>query len=191
LENQTKDINQKLIEQCLRGDRKAQFELYQKYAKAMYNVSYRILKNSYEAEDAMQEGFLKAFLNLASYSGTVSFGAWLKKIIINTSLDLLRKNKVDFENIDQFRFADDQETAENDESILKFRIDQIKKAMELLPDGYRVIASLYLIEGYDHDEIAEILSVTASTSRSQLARAKRKLLEILNENIKTSKTWKS
>lgn len=182
MEGQYKDINQELIALCLKGDKKAQFELYKKYANAMYNTSYRILKNSAEAEDAMQEGFLKAFKHMESYSGTVSFGAWLKKIIINSSLDALRKNRIDFENIDDIKYI--QETDENDidESLIEYKIDQVKKAISQLPDGYRVVVTLYLIEGYDHDEIAEITGISASTSRSQLARARKKLLELLLEN---------
>jgi len=182
LEGHFKDINHELIELCLKGDKKAQFELYKKYANAMYNTSYRILKNSAEAEDAMQEGFLKAFQHMDSYSGTVSFGAWLKKIIINTSLDTLRKNKMNFENVDEIKSIQYAEDEVVDESIIAYKVEQVKKAISDLPEGYRIVLTLYLIEGYDHDEIAEITGISASTSRSQLARARKKLLELLLEN---------
>jgi RNA polymerase sigma factor (sigma-70 family) len=182
LEGQFIDINHKLIDLCLKGDKKAQFELYNKYAKAMYNTCFRILKDSAEAEDTMQEGFLKAFQNIATYSRTVSFGAWLKKIIINCSLDVLRKNKIEFENIDEIRVAEKVDDESEDESIVNFKVEQVKKAITLLPDGYRIVLTLYLIEGYDHDEISDITGISASTSRSQLARAKKKLLELLNIN---------
>ena len=184
MKEEFKDINIGLIALCKKGDKKAQFELYKKYANAMYNISYRILKNSAEAEDATQEGFLKAFQHIDTYSGTVSFGAWLKKIVINTSLDALRKRRVELEDIDTHRnikIEDIENTAE-EESIIKFKIEQVKKAMEQLPDGYRIVFSLYFIEGYDHDEIAEITGISASTSRSQLARARKKLLELLIVN---------
>jgi RNA polymerase sigma factor (sigma-70 family) len=184
LKEEFKDINFGLIALCKKGDKKAQFELYKKYANAMYNTSYRILKNSAEAEDATQEGFLKAFQHIDSYSGTVSFGAWLKKIVINTSLDALRKRRVELEDIDTHRNIkiEDIENTVEEESIIKFKIEQVKKAMEQLPDGYRIVFSLYFIEGYDHDEIAEITGISASTSRSQLARARKKLLELLIVN---------
>jgi RNA polymerase sigma-70 factor (ECF subfamily) len=179
LEEQYKDINHKLISLCIKGDRKAQFELYKKYAKAMYNTSFRILKDSAEAEDAMQEGFLKAFRHIGTYSGTVSFGAWLKKIIINTSLDLLKKKRPDFGTIEDFKNI---AVVEEDDAVpdIEYNLEKIKKALELLPDGYRVVFSLYFLEGYDHDEIAEITGISPSTSRSQLARARKKLLELIS-----------
>jgi len=184
LEEQFRDINYKLIERCSKGDRKAQIELYKKYSGAMYNTCFRILKNSVEAEDVMQEGFLKAFQHIGSYLGDASFGAWLKKIMVNCSLDVLRKNKLEFENIDDIRKIEAEENEINEESIITFKVEQVKKALALLPDGYRIVLSLYLIEGYDHDEIAEITGITASTSRSQLVRAKKKLLELLSEKFK-------
>lgn len=178
------NINEKLINACKKGNSKAQIELYKQYAKAMYNASFRILKDSAEAEDAMQEGFLKAFQNIETYSGTVSFGAWLKKIIVNTSLDLLRKRKIEFEDIDTVYLGDHYEDSYEDENEIEYKVEQVRHAIFSLPDGYRVVMTLYLLEGYDHEEIAEILGITASTSRSQLARARKKLIELLNDNNK-------
>jgi RNA polymerase sigma factor (sigma-70 family) len=182
LKGQYKNIHEKLIKACKKGDRKAQFELYKQYSKAMYNTSFRILKDSAEAEDAMQDGFLKAFQNIDTYSGTVSFGAWLKKIVVNTSLDALRKRKVEFEDISEMNLKIPEEESSVDEEELNLKVEKVKEAMLLLPDGYRVVLSLYLLEGYDHDEIAEIMNVSASTSRSQLARARKKLLELLESS---------
>ncbi len=181
MESAYKNINEALIKSCKRGDRKAQFEIYKQYSKAMYNTSFRILKYSAEAEDAIQESFLKAFQNLGSYQGNVSFGAWLKRIVINTSLDVLRRQKYEFENIDDLKIGIEEEDLHHDESETEFKVEQVKKAMLDLPDGYRIVLSLNLLEGYDHYEISEILGITASTSRSQLMRAKKKLLELLNE----------
>ncbi len=172
------DIHGHLIEACKKGQSKAQFEIYKLYAKAMYNAAFRILNNSVEAEDIIQESFLKAFQKLNSFSGDVSFGAWLKKIVINASLDALRKKKLEFENIDDANFTDFEEET-NEEKSADYEIKKVKDAIQILPDGYRIVLSLYLLEGYDHDEIAEITGVSASTSRSQLARAKKKLLEII------------
>jgi RNA polymerase sigma-70 factor (ECF subfamily) len=136
-----------------------------------------------EAEDIMQESFLSAFEKIETYSGTVSFGAWLKKIVINRSLDYLNKRKAVFEDIESHvGIKDDsyEETARNEE--IDVRVEEVKGAIDRLPDGYRVILSLYLLEGYDHDEIADILSITSSTSRSQLSRAKQKLIMELKGN---------
>ena len=112
------DIHSKLIEACKKGEQKAQFEIYKLYAKSMYNVAYRFLNNSTEAEDIIQEAFLKAFQKLNSFSGDVSFGAWLKKIVINASLDELRKKKLVFEDIDNVKHPD----FEQEDEILKFQV---------------------------------------------------------------------
>jgi RNA polymerase sigma-70 factor (ECF subfamily) len=143
----------------------------------MYNTSLRIVTDSMEAEDIMQESFLSAFEKIDTYSGTVSFGAWLKKIVVNRSLDALSKKKAVFEDIDAhvgIRDDSGEDLARSEE--INLRVEEVKEAIERLPDGYRVILSLYLLEGYDHDEIAEILSINSSTSRSQLSRAKQKLI---------------
>jgi len=186
LEGQYKNINEGLINACRKGDRKAQFELYKQYSKAMYNTCIRILNNSAEAEDVMQDGFLKAFQNIDSYSGTVSFGAWLKKIVINTALDAVRKRKLEFESIDNLKVPVYDEDTEVDEAEVEYQVEQVKHAINTLADGYRIVLSLNLLEGYDHDEISEILGISASTSRSQLVRAKKKLLELLNAKVKDS-----
>jgi len=172
-----KNLHQDLLDGCKCGDQKAQFQIYKLYYKAMYNTSLRIMNDTMEAEDIMQESFLAAFEKIDTYSGTVSFGAWLKKIVVNRSLDALNKKKAVFEDIEAhvgIRDDSSDETARYEE--LDVRVEEVKEAIERLPDGYRVILSLYLLEGYDHDEIAEILSINSSTSRSQLSRAKQKLI---------------
>jgi RNA polymerase sigma-70 factor (ECF subfamily) len=172
-----RNLHQDLLDGCKNGDQKAQFQIYKLYYKAMYNTSLRIVNDTMEAEDIMQESFLSAFEKIDTYSGTVSFGAWLKKIVINRSLDALNKRKAIFEDIEAYTgIRDDSgdEIERNEE--LDVRVEEIKTAIESLPDGYRVILSLYLLEGYDHDEIADILSISSSTSRSQLSRAKQKLI---------------
>ena len=172
-----RNLHQDLLDGCKEGDQKAQFQIYKLYYKAMYNTSLRIVNESMEAEDIMQESFLAAFEKIDTYSGTVSFGAWLKKIVVNRSLDALNKRKAVFEDIDSYgniRDDSDDESISNEEVDVK--VEKVKEAIDRLPDGYRVILSLYLLEGYDHDEIAEILSINSSTSRSQLSRAKQKLL---------------
>ena len=158
-----KNIHQDLIEGCISGDQKAQFQIYKLYYKAMYNTSLRIVNDTMEAEDIMQEAFLSAFEKIATYSGTVSFGAWLKRIVINRSLDVLNKRKMIMEDIDNHAYlrddsSDEIESKQNFES----RLELVKEAIERLPDGYRIILSLYMIEGYDHDEIGEVLGISSS-----------------------------
>jgi len=172
-----KNLHQDLLDGCKSGDQKAQFQIYKLYYKAMYNTSLRIVNDTMEAEDVMQEAFLSAFEKIDTYSGTVSFGAWLKKIVVNRSLDALNKKKAVFEDIEShtgIRDDSGDERARNDE--IDIRVEEVKEAIDRLPDGYRVILSLYLLEGYDHDEIAEIMEINSSTSRSQLSRAKQKLI---------------
>jgi RNA polymerase sigma factor (sigma-70 family) len=177
-----------LIEKCREGDRKAQYELYGLYYKAMYNTCLRIISRAEEAEDIMQEAFLSAFHKIRTYKGEVSFGAWLKKIVINKSIDALRQKKIRFEEItpeepDEARENGIDLVEDNDQTI-EMMVKRIKDAMKELPPGYQVVLSLALIEGYDHEEIAQILSIGKSTSRSQLVRAKRKLTEIINRKRK-------
>jgi len=175
LDTRFKNIHQEIIDRCREGDSKAQFQLYKLYYKAMYNVSLRIINDSMEAEDVMQEAFLSAFEKIETYKGEVSFGAWLKRIVINRSLDHLKKRKIQFEEVNEktVQISDSGfETKEID-------IQKIKKAIQDLPDGYRVVLSLFLIEGYDHEEISSILGISNSSSRTQLLRAKNKLKILL------------
>lgn len=179
------NIHQDLIESCRQGNAKAQFEIYKLYYKAMYNSCLRILNNTQEAEDVMQEAFLSAFDKINSYKGEVSFGAWLKRIVVNKALDYLKKTKIDCMPIDDKIHQLSEEKTEKDEFITD-NIDLIKQAIEELPSGYRIVLSLYLIEAYDHEEIAEILNISASTSRSQYNRAKKKLIQILSQTTDKS-----
>jgi RNA polymerase sigma-70 factor (ECF subfamily) len=177
------NIHQDLIDRCRKGDRGAQFRIYELYFKAMYNTSLRIVRDPMEAEDIMQESFLAAFEKMETYKGSVSFGAWLKKIVINRSLDSIKKRKMHFEILDERLEgqAGDPATEEDiDEALLNE--DRIRNAVMQLPDGFRVVLTLYLLEGYDHEEISEILEISASTSRSQYARARQKLKEILKDH---------
>lgn len=177
-----RNIHQDLIDGCRAGDQQAQFQVYKLYYKAMFNTSLRIVNDDMEAEDVMQEAFLSAFEKINTYSGTVSFGAWLKKIVVNRSLDVLGKRKAIFEDINSHAGIrdDSQDDTEYNEQ-LESKVEEVKAAIERLPEGYRVILSLYLIEGYDHDEIAEMLHISSSTSRSQLSRAKQKLVNELKD----------
>jgi len=149
----------------------------------MYNSSFRIVNNQADAEDIMQESFLKAFQNLGKYKGQVSFGAWLKRIVVNQSLDYLRKRKIEIVTLDESSDiiseyeADNSWEVEDDTSY-----ENVIKEINMLAEGYRLILNLYLIEGYSHSEIAEMLNISSSTSRSQFNRAKKRLLERINSN---------
>ncbi len=170
-----------LIKACQAGQSKAQYELYQNYAKAMYHICLRITGQVTDAEDALQEAFVKAFQNIGRFDGRASFGTWLKKIVVNTALVKLRSYK-QMELELQPESGNIEIEPEDDELILD--MPTIKAAINELPDGYRVVFSLYLLEGYDHFEIAEILGISAATSKSQYSRAKRKLKELLKKQIR-------
>jgi RNA polymerase sigma factor (sigma-70 family) len=171
------NIHQEIIDQCMEGSQKAQFQLYKLYYKPMYSICMRIINNETEAEDVMQEAFLNAFSKIDTYKGEVSFGAWLKKIVINRSLDYLKKRKVKIEEISEKTNQIIDYQMETKEVNMKV----IKDAIQKLPDGYRVVLSLFLIEGYDHEEISEILGISNSNSRTQYLRAKNKLRELLKD----------
>ena len=177
METLYQNIHQDLIDRCRKGDTKAQFELYKLYYKPMYNVSLRMVGNEVEAEDVMQEAFFKAFTKFDTYEGKVSFGAWLKKIVINRSLDQLKKRKVKFEELNEK--IPDEDTPVLD--LSEIQLEQFKKTVRQLPDGYRVVLSLYLLEGYDHDEISQILGISNVASRTQYMRAKNKLRQLLQK----------
>ena len=180
--NKIIDAHRQLVERCREGDRQAQFDVYKLYYKAMYNTALRIVKTEQDAEDVMQEAFLSAFEKIRGFKGEVSFGAWLKKIVINRSLDMLRKKKIVFEDPVKAAPADSVLT-EEDPGPAKpsYDTETIKKAVRSLPDGYRTILSLYLFEGYDQEEIAGILGIFPVTSRTQYSRARKKLREILHK----------
>lgn len=167
-----------LIEQCRQGDREAHYRLYKLYAKSMYNVGYRIVNHAGEAEDVLQEAFISAFRNLDYYRGDASFGSWLKRIVVNKAINVIKRRRTEPlpEGAD-FEIAD----SGDEEREFPYSVDQVKKAIASLPDGYRSVLSLYLLEGYDHAEIAEILGISESTSKSQFNRSKKKLLSLLEE----------
>lgn len=149
----------------------------------MYNICYRITNDRDEAEDVLQEAFLSAFRNLNSFKGQSSFGAWLKRIVVNAAINNIRKNRLIFTQLENHEV--EQPLEMNDNEII-LEIDRIKEALQQLPDGFRTVLSLYLFEGYDHREIATILGVSESTSKSQYNRAKKRLKEILRERIYTN-----
>jgi RNA polymerase sigma factor (sigma-70 family) len=151
----------------------------------MYNVGYRIVQDEEEARDVLQEAFISAFRSLDSYRGDASFGSWLKRIVVNKALNALNRRK-----FDPIPENEDWDLAEEEPEISyrgELSVERVKQGIASLPDGYRNVLSLYLIEGYDHQEIAEIMGFTESTSKSQLNRAKQKLRELLGAHLAAGK----
>lgn len=144
----------------------------------MYNVALRILNHAAEAEDVLQEAFLDAFTRLENFRGETTFGLWMKQIVINKSINLLRKRKAELVPIEDVDVA---EPEQEDAVELELRVNEIREAVAMLSDGYRVVLTLYLFEGYDHEEIAHILKISENTSRSQYMRAKMRLNSLLEK----------
>ncbi len=179
MEPTVKNIHEDLIRLCRENDRKAQVQIYKLYYKAMFNTALRIVNDAMSAEDIMQESFLEAFRRLDTYREESSFGSWLKKIVVHKAIDELRKTKemVSMDDLD-VEIADSSDD-EDFILVLSSRVEEIRKAIHFLPDSYRVILSLYLLEGYDHEEITQVLGITYNLSRTRYSRARKKLLELL------------
>jgi RNA polymerase sigma factor (sigma-70 family) len=170
-----------LVERCKQGDSLGYSQLYNKYAKAMFNTSLRILNNVGDAEDVLQEAFVDAFRHINDFRYKSSFGAWLKRIVINKSISLLRKKKIHLVDIDSSPQADKSEEDRVDEEAFAFKVEEVRKAIQKLPDGYRAVVSLYLMEEIPQEEIGKMLGISHNTVRTQYHRAKQKLLTILKE----------
>ncbi|HEX6891421.1 MAG TPA: RNA polymerase sigma factor [Chryseolinea sp.] len=170
-------MHDELIARGKAGDQEAHRRLYKLYSKAMYNVGLRITRSEEEAEDVLQEAFINAFRNIDSYRGDATFGAWLKRIVVNKAINAVSRKKHDpIPDDDRWDIAEDEPPADYGDGLT---VDRVKRCMEELPDGYRTVLSLYLLEGYDHQEIGEIMGISESTSKSQLNRAKARLRELL------------
>ncbi len=165
-----------LVEKSKSGDRNSQYQLYELYVNAMYNVSMRMIGTKEDAEDIIQDSFVEAFKNLTSFRYESTFGSWLKRIVINKSINHLKLKKIQIIPLEHHEYHLSEEINEPIDTI---DIKKIKKGIALLPDGYKQIINLYLIEGYDHIEISEILEISNSTSKSQYHRAKKKLIQII------------
>ena len=168
-----------LVEKCKANDRQAQMQLYRQYCDGMFLVAYRYVKNEKDAEDVLQDAFVKAFQRLDQFTGDVSFGAWLKRIVINQSLDLIKSRRHDYiEFDDNLKLIEDDNNWEIDEHI---SVNRIKEEVLNLPEKYRYVVMMYLIEGYDHSEIAQVLGITETTCRTRLLRGKGHLKNMLKE----------
>lgn len=173
-------LQDQLVKRCLKSDRKAQQQLYQLYSKAMYNICLRMMNDPWEAEDVLQISFVDVFTKIHTFKGSSTIGAWIKRIVVNNCINELRKRKLFFAEMDGNLGNIPEENVQ--EEVSAYQVDNIKRCMADLPDGFRTVLSLYLLEGYDHGEIAEILKISESTSKSQYHRAKNRLKELLSAN---------
>jgi len=173
-----KQLHQPIIDQCKNNNAKAQMQLYNLYSQAMFLVALRYVKDKFIAEDVMQDAFIKGFKNIHNYKNEVAFGAWLKRIVINQSIDEIKKKKLELIALNEEVFKIENENDWQIESTSSK--DEIVSIINQLKEKYRLVLSLYLLEGYDHQEIATILNITENTSRTHLLRGKK----ILKEQLK-------
>ena len=145
----------------------------------MYNIAMRILNNEDEAADVLQEAFIDAFGRIGDFRQETTFGLWMKQIVINKSISQIRKRKMELVSIDDTDVETIPDIEIPDHEEMELQVRQVRTAIQQLPDGYRVVLTLYLLEGYDHEEISHILRISVNTSRTQFMRARRKLVEIL------------
>ncbi len=175
-----------LLKSCMQGKQSAQLEVYNRYYKAMYNTAFRIVKDSAEAEDVMQESFLNAFTKLHTFKGEVAFGAWLKRIVINNSIHHYKKQQkrraVDLDDV-MYKVEDNDEVDLNADGFAELKAQKVMETMKSLKDNYRVSLTLYLIEGYDYEEISEIMNISYANCRTTISRAKESLRKKLTLSI--------
>lgn len=166
-----------LIEKSKLGNRKMQYKLYSLYVDAMFNVSIRIVKIKEDAEDVVQDSFVDAFKNLESFKYKSTFGSWLKRIVIHKSINYVKVKRIPLVAIEEQEYWIPEAEEFKPEQL---DVSKIKSAIQQLPNGYQTIINLYLIEGYDHNEIGDILEISVSTSKSQYHRAKKKLVQLIS-----------
>ncbi len=166
-----------LLKGCLNNDPTAQRELYNKYSSKMLAVCYRYGHNREDAEDMLQEGFIKVFLQIHTFENRGAFEGWIRRIIVHTCINILKKNKKFNESVDIIYATGIQIREESVPAIIQAK--QVVECIRLLPIGYRTVLNLYAVEGYSHREIADMLDIEESTSRSQYTRAKAMLEDIL------------
>lgn len=170
----------RLVEKCKQNDRKSQMQLYDLYCKAMYNTAYNFVKDAILAQDIMQESFIKAFKKIDTFSAQATFGAWLKRIVINQCIDYFKKQKLETITINEEVIA---MTQDDDWNVpQEIDLQEIYHCIEQLPQKCKNVIKLYLLEGYDHQEVAQILNISEVASRSQLSRGKNKLKQLLTQH---------
>lgn len=175
-----------LLKACLKNDQVAQCAIYDRYYKAMYNTAFRIVKNTAEAEDIMQDSFLKAFTRIETYNAEASFGSWLKRIVINDSLSAYKKQKRRAEEpLEQQLYKIEDKHTESVHNEQKKQLKQVLKTMNTLKENYRICLTLHLIEGYDYHEVSSMLDISYANCRTMISRAKESLRKKLSQTYKT------
>jgi len=176
----------KLVKDCIKGKPNAQRQLYELFADTMLGVCYRYTKSIKDAEDVLQEGFVKVFLNLKQYRHEGELGAWIRRIMVTTALNFLKRNR---NYRDQMYFPTEHlHPVLNDDPAIMLQAKEIAELIRQLPPGYQTIFNLHAIEGYSHVEIGGLLGITDGTSRSQYARARALLINWLENYPVVSKT---
>lgn len=182
MDREDQDKLERLVNECVKGNRQAQKELYKMYYGKMMSVCYRYANNTDEAKDVLQDGFIKVFQHLKSYNFKGSLEGWVRRIIVNTAIDCYRKNKGVYFVEDEDNYILDANYSESAESIYSnFGVEVIMEAIQELTPVYRTVFNLYVLEGYSHKEIADELEINEGTSKSNLAKAKRNLRQILEK----------
>lgn len=175
---QPTNIEQELVQRCLKGDMRAQYELYNRYVTAMYNVALRMVVHSAEAEDVLQESFAKVFQNLHTFRSEATIGTWIKRIVVTTALSHLRsKKKLQVVEVQTLPDLEDEETGDGEPL---WDAKTVHEAIKKLPEGSRIVFTLFAVEGMSHKDIAKELNISESTSKTQYMRAKHLLKQQLN-----------
>jgi RNA polymerase sigma factor (sigma-70 family) len=167
-----------IVEKCKANDRSAQLQLYRRYCEGMYVVAMRFVKNADDAEDVLQESFIKAFQKIHQYRGEVTFGAWLKRIVVNKSIDFLKSKKEKLVSLDE-SYMQLEEEDDNWNVPSNISLEHVHSAIDELQSKYKYVVLMYLVEGYDHQEISEVLNISESACRTRLLRGKGRLKELL------------
>ena len=170
-----------LVKRCKKGDRQAQNELYKLFAGAMFNTSRRIMGDEEDAKDVLQESFIEAFAKIHMLKKEVTFPAWIKRIVVNKSINALRKKRLSVTSLEDEHEMPFEEEEDKDKDIIRHEAARILRAVDLISEGCRTVFNLYMFEGYDHKEIGEVLSITESASKAQYSKAKSKIRKVLAE----------
>lgn len=174
------NTHREIVEKCQKGNRQAQYDLYHLYCKGMYNVCLRMIKDPMEAEDLLQRSFIDVFSKLHTFRFESAVGAWIKRIVVNNCINHLKKRRLQLTELEEHHTGIPfQSVQQEEDNGFPLSVETVKQAIQELPDGYRIVLTLYLIDGFDHEEISQVLDISVSTSKSQYSRARRKLREIL------------
>lgn len=174
---------QELIQGCIEQDKKCQEELFRMYSGKMLSLCLRYARHQLEAEDILQDGFIKAFRNLEQFKFNGSFEYWLRRIMINTAIKNYRKSSTRNELLSGDAMPYDQ--GQNPDAYSNLGMEELMELINDLPDGYRIVFNMYAIEGYSHKEIAEAMDIQESTSRSQLVKARKILQDKISNRQKS------